>query len=209
MSGGGIKLERTKSHLNNSEIHLASRLSVFLPLIALTYLGWVRQTLQVGSRALKTGIQYLPVDSMQTSQQRFSRSQFDNLRKSPVYVEKRLIWWVVWLRSSVVAIHATIKFLWMSMPQHTGYTISTMLLPIIIPLFCVDFEDTAGTGRSAKNEYCLYKDKVAGSVPYSSVLERRTSGDLYVIGLAASRCATYLRVLCSLPNPKINLTQIN
>ena len=43
MSGGGIKLERTKSHLNNSEIHFASFLSGFLPLMAFTYFGCVKQ----------------------------------------------------------------------------------------------------------------------------------------------------------------------
>jgi hypothetical protein len=110
MSAGGIKLERTKSHLKSSDIH-AVPLVGFLGMMALTYLGCVRQTLQVFSRALKTGIQYFPVDSMQTSLQLLVESQSDNLRKSPVNVENRRIWWVVWLLWSVVAIHATRKLL--------------------------------------------------------------------------------------------------
>ena len=39
----------------------------FLPFMALTYLGCVRTTCICVSRMLKTGIQYLPVDSMQTA----------------------------------------------------------------------------------------------------------------------------------------------
>ena len=48
----GIKLPETKSCLKMSAIHLASFLSVFLPRIALTYFGWARTILQVGSKML-------------------------------------------------------------------------------------------------------------------------------------------------------------
>ena len=47
---------------------------VFLPRIALTYFGCARTILQVGSRILQIGIQYFPVDSIQTSVQLFSAS---------------------------------------------------------------------------------------------------------------------------------------
>ena len=47
----------------------------FLPFMALTYLGCVRTTCICVSRMLKTGIQYLPVDSIQTSWQLYERSQ--------------------------------------------------------------------------------------------------------------------------------------
>ena len=74
ISAGGIKDALTMSKRKRFAIHFASRLSVFLPFMALTYLGCVRTTCICVSRMLKTGIQYLPVDSMQTSWQLYERS---------------------------------------------------------------------------------------------------------------------------------------
>ena len=42
---------------------------------------------------------------------------------------------------------------------------------------------------------------------YSLVLERM-SGDLFMTGLAAIRCATHLRVLCSVPLLRVQYSKI-
>ena len=79
MSAGGIKEGFTISHMNKSHIHLASLRSVLFPFCGLVYLGWERITETYAfSRTLKTGIQYLPVDSIQTSVQWYLASQSDN-----------------------------------------------------------------------------------------------------------------------------------
>lgn len=69
MSAGGIKEGLIISHMNKSQIHLASLQSVLLPFCGFVYLGWARITeIFAFSKILETGIQYLPVDSMQTSE---------------------------------------------------------------------------------------------------------------------------------------------
>src|SRR5450756_321447 len=120
MRNGGIKLPATRSCLKRSAIHLASFLSVFLPRIAFTYFGWASVIWQVSSRILYTGIQYLPVDSMQTYVQELEQSHWQSFLKPFVKVEKRLDLYVVTPLSFVEAMQATIKFLWTSIPQHTG-----------------------------------------------------------------------------------------
>ena len=51
-------------------------------------LGWVKRTLISSSRILKIGIQYLPVDSIQTSEQWWDRSQSFKRYRSEFKVEK-------------------------------------------------------------------------------------------------------------------------
>src|SRR5665647_2557533 len=63
---GGIKLLGTKPCLCKSQSQIESFLSVFLPRIPLTYFGLATTTSQYSSKILKTGCQYLPVDSIQT-----------------------------------------------------------------------------------------------------------------------------------------------
>jgi hypothetical protein len=58
--------------------------------IALAYLGCASVILQVASKILNTGIQYLPVDSIQTSLQELECSHSDSSRSPFVKVEKRL-----------------------------------------------------------------------------------------------------------------------
>ncbi|MGM9563364.1 MAG: hypothetical protein ACI3VQ_04740 [Faecousia sp.] len=66
------------------------------------------------------GIQYFPADSIQTSVQLFSESQDAQHRKSLVKVEHRFFLYVVTPFSSVVAMQATAKLLWTSIPQQIG-----------------------------------------------------------------------------------------
>lgn len=91
MSAGGIKEALTISKRNRLAIYFASRLSVFLPLMAFTYLGCVRTNCMCGSRILKMGIQYLPVDSMQTSRQSCARSQSRRAAISELVVLKTFV----------------------------------------------------------------------------------------------------------------------
>jgi hypothetical protein len=53
-------------------------------------LGWARTRPQVGPRMFQIGIQYLPVDSMQTSRQLFCVSQPPSRSRSFMKVENRL-----------------------------------------------------------------------------------------------------------------------
>lgn len=62
------------SHIKRSQIHLASFTSVLFPLCGFVYLGCARVRKQVFSSMLNTGIQYLPVDSRQTSVQEYLAS---------------------------------------------------------------------------------------------------------------------------------------
>ena len=76
MSAGGIKEGFTMPHMYRSPIHLASLRSVLFPFMGLVYFGWDRVTrILCCSKILKTGIQYLPVDSIQTSLQLYLASQ--------------------------------------------------------------------------------------------------------------------------------------
>lgn len=63
-------------HMNRAQIHFASLRSVLLPFCGLVYFfgGWACATQQVFSRILKTGILYLPNDSIQTSVQEYLAS---------------------------------------------------------------------------------------------------------------------------------------
>jgi hypothetical protein len=56
-------------------------------------------------------------------------------------------------RSSVLAIHATRKFLWTSIPQQVGYTISTTDANLVPSLSLI--EEAALTGYPAKVEFGL------------------------------------------------------
>lgn len=58
---------------------------------------------------LNTGIQYLPVDSMQTSLQELEISHSESFRRPPVKVEKRLDLYVVMPFSSVEAMQESDK----------------------------------------------------------------------------------------------------
>ena len=62
--------------------------SVLLPFCGFVYLGCARVTKQVFSRMLNTGIQYLPVDSIQTSVQEYLASQSDS-SLSPLEKEEK------------------------------------------------------------------------------------------------------------------------
>ena len=105
------------SHMNRSQIHLASLRSVLFPFWGFVYLGCARTTLHFFSRMLKTGIQYLPVDSMQTSEQLYcsshAESSFNPLEKE----EKLFSLYAVRPFASVIPIQAKIQVLWTSSPQ--------------------------------------------------------------------------------------------
>ena len=111
MLGGGIKLGLTMSHIYRSQIHLASLRSVLLPFCGFVYLGWASVTQQVFSRMLNTGIQYFPVDSMQTSEQEYLASQSANSCNPLENEEKRLCLYSVRPLESVMPIQAYIQVL--------------------------------------------------------------------------------------------------
>ena len=107
MSAGGIKEGLTIPHIYKSQIHLASLRSVLLPFWGLVYLGWERVTQMLFfSRILNTGIQYLPVDSIQTSLQLYFASQLHNSFKPFVKEEKRACLYSVRLFGSVIPMQA-------------------------------------------------------------------------------------------------------
>ena len=117
MSAGGIKEGFVIPHMNRSQIHLASFRSVLFPFCGFVYLGWSSSTWHVFSRILKTGIQYLPVDSMQTSVHLYFESHSDRLRSPFVKVENRLSKYSVRPFESVMPMQAYIQVLWTSSPQ--------------------------------------------------------------------------------------------
>ena len=80
------------AYLQDGDIHLESFVSSLLPFTAFTHLGLAMTTLISSSRRLKTGTQYLPVDSMQTLWQSLSRSHCLNSRIELLKVEKRFFW---------------------------------------------------------------------------------------------------------------------
>lgn len=88
----GIKLPGTTPRRKRSPIHLESLALFLLPLTALTHLGLAMVMLIWSSKRLKTRIQYLPVDSIQTSKQELSRSHCLKRRISLLKVEKRFFW---------------------------------------------------------------------------------------------------------------------
>ena len=107
MSAGGIKLGLTMSHMNRSQIHFASLRSVLLPLRGFVYLGCASTTdTPACSRILKTGIQYLPVDSMQTSLHSYLASQSHSSFNPFVKDEKRACLYSVMLFGPVIPMQA-------------------------------------------------------------------------------------------------------
>ena len=90
MSAGGIKEGLIISHMNRSQIHFASLRSVLFPFWGFVYFGWARITeIFAFSKRLNTGIQYLPVDSIQTSEQLYFASQSHSSFKPFEKEEKR------------------------------------------------------------------------------------------------------------------------
>ena len=65
--------------------------AIKLPFTALTHLGLAMVTLIQSSKRLKTGTQYLPVDSIQTSRQLLSSNHCLKRRMSELKVEKRCL----------------------------------------------------------------------------------------------------------------------
>ena len=90
MSGGGIKEALTMSKRKRLAIHFSFRLSALFAFDGFDIFGmsvackWV-------SRILKMGIQYLPVDSIQTSWQSCARSQSRREAISEFVVLKTLV----------------------------------------------------------------------------------------------------------------------
>ena len=111
MSGGGIKLGLTMPHIYRSQIHLASLRSVLLPFCGFVYFGCAKVTQQVFSRILNTGIQYFPVDSMQTSEQEYFASQSARSLSPLENEEKRACLYSVRPLESVIPIQANIQVL--------------------------------------------------------------------------------------------------
>ena len=88
------------------------------------YLGWDRVTQRLCcSKILKTGIQYLPVDSIQTSVQLYLASQSHSSFNPFVKEEKRACLYSVRLLESVIPIQAKIQVLWTSSPQQLNFKI--------------------------------------------------------------------------------------
>ena len=107
MSAGGIKEGFTMPYIYKSQIHRASLRSVLLPFCGLVYLGWERVTqILFFSKTLKTGIQYLPADSMQTSVQLYLESQSHSSFRPLVKEEKRASLYSVRFWDSVMPIQA-------------------------------------------------------------------------------------------------------
>ena len=107
ISAGGIKEGLTIPHIYRSQIHFASLRSVLFPFCGLVYLGWDRVTHKLFfSKILKTGIQYLPVDSMHTSLQLYLTSQSHNSCNPLVKEEKRACLYSVRPLESVIPIQA-------------------------------------------------------------------------------------------------------
>ena len=107
MSAGGIKEGFTIPHIYRSQIHFASLRSVLFPFWGLVYLGWERVTQTLFfSKILKTGIQYLPVDSIQTSVQLYLASQSHNSCNPFEKEEKRACLYSVRLWESVIPMQA-------------------------------------------------------------------------------------------------------
>ncbi len=106
ISGEGIKLGFIMFHMKRSQIHLAFLRSVLFPFWGLVYLGWVRVTKQDFSRTLKTGNQYLPVDSMQTSKHEYLASQSDSSLRPLEKEEKRACLYFVRPFISVIPMQA-------------------------------------------------------------------------------------------------------
>ena len=124
ISAGGIKEGFTIPHMYRSQIHLASLRSVLLPFWGFVYFGWERVTQMLFfSKILKTGIQYLPVDSIQTSVQSYLASQWHNSCRPLVKEEKRACLYTVRLLESVIPIQAKIHVLWTSRPQQLFFKI--------------------------------------------------------------------------------------
>ena len=117
MSAGGIKEGFTMPHMYRSQIHLASLRSVLLPFCGFVYFGCANVTQQVFSRMLNTGIQYFPVDSIQTSAQECFVSHPANSRSPLENEEKRACLYSVRPFASVIPIQAKIHVLWTSSPQ--------------------------------------------------------------------------------------------
>lgn len=74
---------------NNKELHLIHSMKESLPLIAFTYLC-VKMTYMRGSRIYKMRIQYLPVNSIQTSRQSCAKDQSRRAAISELVVLKTL-----------------------------------------------------------------------------------------------------------------------
>ena len=74
-------------------------------------------TQQVFSRTLNTGIQYLPVDSIRTSEQAYFASQSASSRSPLENEEKLACLYSVRPLASVIPIQAKIQVLWTSSPQ--------------------------------------------------------------------------------------------
>ena len=106
ISDGGIKLGLIISHMNRSHIHLASLRSVLFPFCGFVYLGCARVTKQGFSRILKTGIQYFPEDSIQTSLHEYFASHSANSLNPFENEEKRACLYSVRPFVSVIPIQA-------------------------------------------------------------------------------------------------------
>lgn len=103
ISVGGIKEGLTMLHIYKSQIHLASLCSVLLLFWDFLYWGWERVTQMLFfAKILKTEIQYLPVDSIQTSVQLYFASRPHNSCNLFVKGEKRACIYSVRLWVSVI-----------------------------------------------------------------------------------------------------------
>ncbi len=124
MPANGIKEGFTLPHIYRLHIYVASFQSVLFPFIDLVCLGWDRVTHTLRcSKILKTGLQGLPVDSMQTPLQLYFASQSHSWCNPLVKEEKRACLYSVGFFEPVISIQAKLHVLWTSSPQQLNFKI--------------------------------------------------------------------------------------
>lgn len=163
-------------------------------------MGCTDVTQQVFSRMLNTGIQYLPVDSMQTSEQEYFASQSARSRSPLENEEKRACLYSVRPLASVIPIQAKIHVLWTSSPQQ----FLRRILKATLNLLHIRMEKVRQGLVTRQNRVDLKEISLRATLMRQSLMPERVTEPYRNAGLPLYSPVTHLHGLCSIPNTPVD-----